>query len=54
MMYYREARTITGQKFFVRESREQRRERIMFRIEVAMMPIVAIIVWASAAGMIRW
>jgi len=52
MQYYREIRTITGQRMFVRESREQRRERIMLRIEIVLAPVVAIIVWAKAAGMI--
>lgn len=52
MRPYRQIRTITGQRMYVRESREQRRERIMLRIEIVLAPIVAIIVWAKAAGMI--
>ena len=52
MEYYREIRTITGQRMFVRETREQRLERIMLRIEIVLAPIVAILVWAKAAGMI--
>lgn len=52
MTPYREMRTITGQKMFVRETREQRMERILFRIEVVMAPIVAVLVWAIAARMI--
>ena len=52
MQYYREIRALNGQRIFVRESREQRRERIMLRIEIVLAPIVAILVWAKAAGMI--
>lgn len=52
MQYYREIRTITGQRMFVRETREQRKERILFRVEVALMPLATILIWAIAAGMI--
>ena len=51
-MYYREYRTISGQRMFIRETREQRLERILFRCEVVLAPLVAILVWAVAAGMI--
>ena len=52
MTYYREVRTITGQRMFVRESREQRRDRMILRAEIVVAPIMAILVWAAAAGMI--
>ena len=52
MQSYREVRTITGQKMFVRETEEQRLERILFRFEIVLTPIAAILVWAAAAGMI--
>ena len=53
MMYYREIRTITGQKIFMRESREQRRDRMLLRAEIILAPIVTIFVFAVAAGMIK-
>ena len=52
MQSYREIRSITGQKMFVRETEEQRLERILFRFEIVLAPIAAILVWAAAAGMI--
>ena len=52
MREYRQIRTITGQKIFVKETREERAERIMFRLEVFLAPIVVIIAFAAAAGMI--
>ena len=52
MQTYREIRSITGQKMWVRENAEQRRERILFRAEVILAPIAVILVWAAAAGMI--
>lgn len=50
--YYTEMRTITGRKVFVRETREQRMERILFRAEIVLAPLFTIIIWALAAGMI--
>ena len=52
MQTYREIRSITGQKMWVRENAYQRRERILFRVEVALMPIAVILIWAAAAGVI--
>lgn len=53
MTEYRQIRTITGQKMFIRETREQRRDRLILRAEIILTPIVTILVWAVAAGMIR-
>ena len=52
MQTYREIRSITGRKMWVRETQEQRMERILFRVEVALMPIAVILIWAIAARMI--
>ena len=52
MQRFREVRTITGQKIFVWETEEQRLERILFRFEIVLAPLAAILVWAAAAGMI--
>ena len=52
MMTYREIRTITGRKMFVRETREQRLDRLILRAEIVLTPIVTILVWAAVAGMI--
>lgn len=52
MQEYRQIRTITGQKIFVRESREEARERKIFLAEVILTPLIVIYVFAKAAGMI--
>ena len=53
MMYYREARTITGQKIWIRETRQERAERMILRAEIIAAPLVTILVFAIAGGMIR-
>jgi hypothetical protein len=53
MTEYREIRTITGRRVFVRESRESRRDRLILRAEIILTPIVTIIAFALAAGMIK-
>jgi hypothetical protein len=53
MTEYREIRTITGRRVFVRESREARRDRLILRAEIILAPIVTIIAFALAAGMIK-
>lgn len=53
MTEYREIRTITGRRVFVRESREARRDRLILRAEIVLAPLVAIFVFAVAAGMIK-
>lgn len=50
--YYREIRTIGGRRIFVKETREQRRDRLILRAEIILAPIVTIWVWAAVAGMI--
>ena len=52
MQEYREIRTITGQKIFVRISKEELWERRIFRAEVILAPLVVIYVFAKIAGMI--
>jgi len=54
MTGYREIRTITGQKIWVRETRRERTDRMILRLEIVLAPLVAIFVFAVAAGMIRW
>jgi len=52
MTYYREIRTITGRKILTKESPEERFNRILFGIEIVMTPIVVILAFALAGGMI--
>ena len=52
MQSYREIRTITGRKMFVRMSKEEIRERRMLRLEIVLTPLVVIWVFAKFAGMI--
>ena len=52
MTGYRQIRTITGQKLFVRMSREEIRDRRLFWLEVLLTPAVVIYVFAKVAGMI--
>ena len=54
MKPYRQIRTITGQKIFVRETRQERADRLILRAEIILAPIVTIFVFAVAGGMIRW
>jgi len=49
---YTQIRTITGQKIFVRQSREMIRERRILWAEIILAPLVVIWVFAKAAGMI--
>ena len=53
MRTYRQIRTISGQKIFVTETREERTERMILRAEIIAAPLVAIMVFAIAGGMIR-
>lgn len=53
MRPYRQIRTITGRKIFVKESREERIQRNILRAEMVLAPLVTIFVFALAAGMIR-
>lgn len=50
--YYREIRTISGQKIWVRETRGERAERWIYWAEVILTPLIVIIVFAAAGGMI--
>ena len=54
MRAYRQIRTITGQRIFVKETRQERADRLILRAEVLLAPLVTIFVFAVAAGMIRW
>ena len=54
MRPYRQIRTITGRKIFVRETAEERRNRIILRAEIIIAPLLTIFVFAVAGGMIRW
>lgn len=54
MRPYRQIRTITGQKIFVKETRQERADRMILRAEIILAPLVAVFVFAVAAGMIRW
>lgn len=53
MKPYRQIRTITGQRMFVRETRQERADRLILRAEILLAPLVTIFVFAVAAGMIR-
>ena len=53
MRSYRQIRTITGQKIFVRETRREHADRMILRAEIVLAPIVTIFVFALAAGMIK-
>ena len=53
MRPYRQIRTITGQRLFVRETRQERADRLILRAEIILAPIVTIFVFAVAAGMIK-
>lgn len=53
MRTYRQIRTITGQRIFVTETREERIQRHILRAEIFLAPLVTIFVFAVAAGMIR-
>lgn len=52
MRPYRQMRTITGQKIFVRMTKEEIRDRRLYWAEVILAPLVMILVFAMAAGMI--
>jgi len=52
MQEYREMRTITGQKIFVRVSKAELRERRIFWLEVTLAPLLVIWFFAKCAGMI--
>ena len=54
MRPYRQIRTITGQKIWIRETRQERADRMILRAEIVLAPLVAVFVFAVAAGMIRW
>jgi len=54
MRPYRQIRTITGQKIWIRETRQERADRLILRAEIILAPLVAVFVFAVAAGMIRW
>ena len=53
MRPYRQIRTITGQRMFVRETRQEHADRLILRAEIILAPIVTIFVFAVAAGMIK-
>ena len=53
MTTYRQIRTITGRKIFVKETREERIQRNILRAEIVLAPLVMILVFAIAGGMIR-
>lgn len=53
MRTYRQIRTITGQRIFVTETREERIQRNILRAEIIAAPLVTILVFAIAGGMIR-
>lgn len=53
MRPYRQIRTITGQKLFVKETRQERADRLILRAEIILAPVITIFVFAVAAGMIR-
>ena len=52
MTGYRTMRTITGRKVFVRMTREEIRDRRLFRLEIIATPLIMILVFAKCAGMI--
>jgi len=52
MREYTEVRTITGQKIFVRKSREEIREERIYWAEVILVPLFVIWFFAKCAGMI--
>ena len=54
MRPYRQIRTITGQKIFVKETRQERADRMILRAEIVLAPLAAIFAFAVAGGMIRW
>jgi hypothetical protein len=51
--HYRQIRTITGRKIFVKETRQERADRMILRAEIIAAPLVTILVFAIAGGMIR-
>ena len=53
MTTYRQIRTITGRKIFVKETRQERAERMILRAEIIAAPLVTILVFAIAGGLIR-
>ena len=52
MTGYRQMRTITGRKIFVQMTREEIRDRRLFRLEIVLTPLIMILVAAKCAGMI--
>lgn len=53
MRPYRQIRTITGQKIFVRETTRERADRLILCAEIVLAPIIATLAFAIAGGMIR-
>ena len=53
MRAYRQIRTISGQKIFIKETRQERADRLILRAEIIAAPLIAIMVFAIAGGMIR-
>ena len=54
MRPYRQIRTITGQKIWIRETRQERADRLILRAEIVLAPLVTILAFAIAGGVIRW
>ena len=52
MRPYRQIRSISGQKIFVKETRQERTDRLILRVEIILAPIVSILAFAMAAGML--
>ena len=52
MRPYRQIRSISGQKIFVKETRQERTDRLILRAEIILAPIVSILAFAMAAGML--
>lgn len=52
MTGYRTMRTITGRKVFVRMTREEIRDRRLFRLEIIATPLLMIFLFAKCAGLI--
>ncbi|MBQ1291160.1 MAG: hypothetical protein IIY28_07400 [Lachnospiraceae bacterium] len=53
MTGYREIRTISGKKIWTRETRQEHADRLILRAEIILAPLIAIFVFAVAAGMIK-
>ena len=54
MKGYRKEKTTMGRTMYIRMDEAEIRERSIYRATVTLTPVIMILAFATAAGMIRW